>query len=348
MTATYERVQQVADEERGTSTRSKQDNSLNATCEGKEQQSRAAYKRAVVRAIVVTGTAALLALGLTTLYADEGLFQPARRFLNKDNERVLRAKRALEDTADKPKYSSLTTTDKQGAPTTQSFVYTTRPIVNPGGYTIGTLTGYVQLTATPSSATSLPSTASSSTAEPTSISTTEAAQSPTSTTPSRLPWLSRLSLENAAASSSEEAAASSSAPTAPPPAHLAKRALIEEVGAEANATTTATTTVVTDAPPATTPSASATDAGAEYSTSTDRAGSVYTLVKTTRPIVNPGGYTIGTLDGAWVDVAKQTQAPSTAANRKERAASPAAPVQQKQQHDELRKRNVVNLAGVEA
>jgi len=88
--------------------------------------------------------------------------------------------------------------------------------------------------------------------------------------------------------------------------------------------------------------------------------------------VNPGGYVIGTLDGAWVDVARQTDrttlppsptsavlpssssapaAVSSAAPESsiaEAAAEPtpsAAPAPaHKRAHDELRRRNVVQLA----
>ena len=230
-----------------------------------------------------------------------------------------------------------------------------------GGYTIGTLTGYVQITATPTNnATSSFSsllTEPTPTSTPTSISTETAAQEePANTDYSRVPWVSR-----------DHETDEDTAPSVPTAGtRLAKRAeIIDDESAPEPTVTEA------PSPIATTPSASATD-GAEFSTSTDRAGSVYTLVKTTRPIVrftplppfspktgfslarrllekltstrarlqvNPGGFTIGTLDGAWVDVAKQTQA----ANRKKRAASSPIAVPNNS-HDELRRRNVVDFA----
>ncbi|KAK4702547.1 hypothetical protein P7C70_g3679, partial [Phenoliferia sp. Uapishka_3] len=91
---------------------------------------------------------------------------------------------------------------------TSTFVYTTRPIVNPQGYTIGTLTGYVHDSSTPT---------------------------PTSSV-----------VENF-----EETSASATGPTAFP----------------------------------------------TFSTSTFDDGHESTYIYTTRPIVNPGGYTIGTLTG---------------------------------------------------
>lgn len=71
--------------------------------------------------------------------------------------------------------------------------------------------------------------------------------------------------------------------------------------------------------------------------------------------INPGGYTIGTLDGGWVDVAKQTDRPTTTLPTQEATASSAAagptaaPAQEgepveKRHHDELRRRSVVDFA----
>ena len=39
---------------------------------------------------------------------------------------------------------------------------------------------------------------------------------------------------------------------------------------------------------------------AEFRTSVNRKGETVVLIKTTRPIVNPAGQTIGTLDGVYV------------------------------------------------
>ncbi|KWU41675.1 hypothetical protein RHOSPDRAFT_27474 [Rhodotorula sp. JG-1b] len=333
-------ARQVCDEEQSKRDLAAKDSSNCTDSNSKQQPSSTAmhaYKSAVVRAAVVTGTVAVVALALTTLCAG-GFDRFVASSPDNDGTRVKldlgerrRVKRAQVDaptSSSQPKYSSLTTTGEQGEPTTQSFVYTTRPIVNPGGYTIGTLTGYVQITATPTNnATSSFSsllTEPTPTSTPTSISTETAAQEePANTDYSRVPWVSR-----------DHETDEDTAPSVPTAGtRLAKRAeIIDDESAPEPTVTEA------PSPIATTPSASATD-GAEFSTSTDRAGSVYTLVKTTRPIVNPGGFTIGTLDGAWVDVAKQTQA----ANRKKRAASSPIAVPNNS-HDELRRRNVVDFA----
>ncbi|GAA5866091.1 hypothetical protein JCM3774_000023 [Rhodotorula dairenensis] len=347
MAPIYERVQQVSDEEQSKRDfDAKEDDislrSADAATMHKltSTSTHGAYKSALARAALVTGTVAVVALALSTLCAG-GFDSFAGGGGGKDVERR-RVKRA-DPVDDKPKYSSLTTTDSQGEPSTQSFVYTTRPIVNPGGYTIGTLTGYVQLTATPTNATS---TGPTSMATPT-VSASEVETTTTTNSPIATPWAFR--------DASEDADGVATTTTA---ARLVRRAGVVEEDDEAPPPPSSTTTndavadapTVTEAPSTIVASAAAAADEAEYSTSTDRAGSVYTLVKTTRPIVNPGGYTIGTLDGAWVDVAKQTSRPaaSSATNRKKRAASPAAPVPQMQQHDELRRRNIVDLAAAAA
>lgn len=86
--------------------------------------------------------------------------------------------------------------------------------------------------------------------------------------------------------------------------------------------------------------------------------------------VNPGGYVIGTLDGAWVDVARQTDrttlppsptsaispstssapaavssaAPASSIAEAPAESTPSAAPAHKRAHDELRRRNVVQLA----
>ncbi|GAA5869526.1 hypothetical protein JCM1840_004448 [Sporobolomyces johnsonii] len=220
------------------------------------------------------------------------------------------------------------TTDAEGE--TSTFVKTTRPIVNPGGYTIGTLTGYVAQSSTPA-------------AEATSTDSSDALVAEPSS--------------NDSASSSSSAAASSAPPSwentangsIPTPTSTVHATFLHNGEAAWTSTlTTIVTTTITSLPSAPASASSSAEGesdfnevdfhrlhrrsldvepeeaqdaavgvssipvqttatgSAEYSTSTDKRGTVVTLVKTTRPIVNPAGYTVGTLDGAWVDVSKQT------------------------------------------
>lgn len=148
MAPIYERVQQVCDEEQSKRDLAAKDstNFMNDS-DSKQSSSRAthAYKSAVVRAALVTGTVAVVALALTTLCAG-GFDRFVASSPSNDSTRVKldlgerrRVKRAQVDaptTSSQPKYSSLTTTGEQGEPTTQSFVYTTRPIVNPGEHAL--------------------------------------------------------------------------------------------------------------------------------------------------------------------------------------------------------------------
>ncbi|GAA5940360.1 hypothetical protein JCM1841_003919 [Sporobolomyces salmonicolor] len=239
------------------------------------------------------------------------------------------------------------TTDAEGE--TSTFVKTTRPIVNPGGYTIGTLTGYVAqssaaaadatstdssnaLVAEPSSndsASSLSSAAASSvppswenmatTNIPTPTSTIHASSRPSG----EAAWTSTLTTTVTttitslpSSSSSPEGESDSNEVDSPP---LRRRALDLEQEEEQDAAVS-----VSGLPAQTTATGST-----EYSTSTDKRGTVVTLVKTTRPIVNPAGYTVGTLDGAWVDISKQT---------------PTARPQGLRNHEELKKREARNEA----
>ncbi|POY72847.1 hypothetical protein BMF94_4102 [Rhodotorula taiwanensis] len=292
-----------------------------------QQRQQPSYQGAYVRAGMVTAVSLIVLCALSILCAGgfnhpalvhPTAFEKAARLerLQSDARQAARGlikRNSLVQEAPEsasPTFSSLTTTDQQGEPTTQSFVYTTRPIVNPGGYTIGTMTGYVQIKPTATAS----ATNSSSPEQPTSAGA--------GTTPQRLPGAYVIAAAKAAA---EAADTEGSSP--PVGARLAKR----DAGVVGAAAAPSTTEPPTALPVTTTGTGSA-----EYSTSTDRAGSVYTLVKTTRPIVNPGGYTIGTLDGAWVDVAKQTQSASSA-NRDKRNAAAVV------QHEELRRRNVADL-----
>ena len=148
MAPIYERVQQVCDEEQSKRDLAAKDSSNCTDSNSKQQPSSTAmhaYKSAVVRAAVVTGTVAVVALALTTLCAG-GFDRFVASSPDNDGTRVKldlgerrRVKRAQVDaptSSSQPKYSSLTTTGEQGEPTTQSFVYTTRPNDNPGEHAL--------------------------------------------------------------------------------------------------------------------------------------------------------------------------------------------------------------------
>ncbi|GAA6056369.1 hypothetical protein JCM3770_005972 [Rhodotorula araucariae] len=272
-----------------------------------------------------------------------------------------------------------------------TYVKTTRPIVNAGGYTFATLTGYVPVPTTtssvsasaasssaansssaapaPESATvstsASPSTAalptvptsSSSSDAPASASTAESVSSPHV---GRQPWASLVASLHAG-----ESASDASALPNPSTGTLAKRAAAPEPGWDMAAVDAHSLHrrmedfEATQEQEATTVTTTGTE---EFSTSTNRQGGVVTLVKTTRPIVNPGGYVIGTLDGAWVDVAKQTDrttlppapsstarsasstgqvSPSPVAAKATTTSASAEDAKEKRRHDELKRRNVV-------
>ncbi|GAA5962950.1 hypothetical protein JCM21900_005355 [Sporobolomyces salmonicolor] len=241
------------------------------------------------------------------------------------------------------------TTDAAGE--TSTFVKTTRPIVNPGGYTIGTLTGYVAQSSAPAADATSTDSSNALDAEPSSNH-------------------SASSLSSAAASSvppSWENMATTNIPTPTSTIHASSRTSGEAAWTLTLTTTVTTTTTITslpssssspegesdsnevDSPPlhrraldleqeevqdaavsvSSLPVQTTATGSTEYSTSTDKRGTVVTLVKTTRPIVNPAGYTVGTLDGAWVDVSKQT---------------PTARPQGTRNHEELKKREARNEA----
>ncbi|GAA5988065.1 hypothetical protein JCM5350_003923 [Sporobolomyces pararoseus] len=259
---------------------------------------------------------------------------------------------------------------------TQTFVYTTRPIVNPGGYTIGTLTGYVPVstqaqdagpttttaepTETPQSSSSTLSSSSSSSTR--SASTIPHSASSTSFLPSRTPspntstpsdsW-SRISTTSVPFPTSTSIVERDSTPTGESqefdfdevdyhllhrrgldfesePSSLSQPEFASPIEEEFTPSSLSTVTSI----PSSTSTTTMTGVE-EFSTSTDRKGQVYTLVKTTRPILNPGGYTIGTLNGGWIDVEK-IKPTSTAT---------LTPPSSKRSsgHEELRKREVTNL-----
>ncbi|GAA6059951.1 hypothetical protein JCM10212_003091 [Sporobolomyces blumeae] len=261
---------------------------------------------------------------------------------------------------------------------TQTFVFTTRPIVNPGGYTIGTLTGYVPVpTTTTTTTTTTGSTPAPDTESPIPLSTSR----PRSTLPaSHAASLSSTVTTQASASDVESTSWHLVSTTTLPPRPTASASNesgssgsgpvstgIASSSGEFNFDDTVNYHLlyrrgldfeeVPEPKPALSPTSSATDAvltstptqREELSTSTDRKGSLYTLVKTTRPILNPAGFTIGTLNGAWVDVAKQTdRAPSSSSLDPTRAPLPSSsssptatnPVPGRKAHEELRKRYV--------
>ncbi|GAA5860847.1 hypothetical protein JCM8547_003867 [Rhodosporidiobolus lusitaniae] len=222
-------------------------------------------------------------------------------------------KRALEESEGGVEEFS-TSTLKDGR--TSTFVKTTRPIVNPGGFTIGTLTGYVptnvSTTATASATSSSSSSSTVSTPDtfavsslassaavqasgPSTVVTTTTTATVTETETEPASTVTTTSTETITAAPSSSLSSSASPSTMFFEARQrAKRSSLVDAAADSSSEID------------TRPSASSTGVE-EFSTSTNtRNGQVYTLVKTTRPIVNQGGYTFGTLDGAWVDVAKQT------------------------------------------
>ncbi|KAK4049950.1 hypothetical protein OIV83_003774 [Microbotryomycetes sp. JL201] len=208
-----------------------------------------------------------------------------------------------------PTYS--TTTNSNGDVST--FVYTTRPIINPAGATIGTLTGYVPLTTdVPASDTSIM------TVTPTSPSSSSRAEPPT---------FSTTTFENSAGSA-----------TATSTFVYTTRPIVNPAGATIGTLTGYVP--LTSAPTSTfhsiTPSPKPSDSPSllddefaveidlhllhrrgvdfkaayeqvvhpspapEFSFSSNQDGETVTFVKTTRAIVNPAGATIGTLNGAFV------------------------------------------------
>ncbi|BGP35044.1 hypothetical protein JCM10296v2_006874 [Rhodotorula toruloides] len=247
-----------------------------------------------------------------------------------------------------------TTTYEGGKGATSTFVKTTRPIVNPGGYTIGTLTGFVPVSTTtlptspsaPSSSDPPSASASASSANATTVTSSVAAPTTTADSTEASPTLDEPSFTR----SNPFVHPISTAPFAPSASSTGPERKLFKRQSPSNTTL----------PPAATVTATA--AGKEESsTSMDtRKGreTTVTLVKTTRPIVNAGGYTIGTLDGAWVDVAKQTDRPSVSSPSSLPSSSPSATSEpdapadatdkpEKRAHEELRRRNVVHLVGAE-
>ncbi|GAA5881584.1 hypothetical protein JCM16303_005498 [Sporobolomyces ruberrimus] len=265
-------------------------------------------------------------------------------------------KRSVQE--DEGEYSTSTLRDGS----TQTFVFTTRPIVNPGGYTIGTLTGYVPVPTTSSDAGPTTTTVPASSKTPTSTrsaSTIPHSSSSHIKTSSLPPRTSSSTTHNDSWSRVSTTSIPPPSPTstyaAPPPSasatqeqeefdfsevdyHLLHRRGLdfeqEPSGSELEEEAIAPSSTITSLPSISTTTGGVGGGGVEeFSTSTDRKGELYTLVKTTRPIVNPGGYTIGTLDGGWVDVNK-IKPTSTVGG---------ATVVKKSVHEELKKRQVVQL-----
>ncbi|KAK4046964.1 hypothetical protein OIO90_006382 [Microbotryomycetes sp. JL221] len=173
-----------------------------------------------------------------------------------------------------PTYSTTTLSDDQGdATSTATFVYTTRPIINPAGATIGTLTGYVPLTTAISTESKATSEASIATSKP----TTEPSSS-LSMTESQLDFGLEIDLHL-----------------------LHKRGLNFESAYEQQQQQQNQQSITIE---------SIQHSKTEFSFATNQQGQTLTFVKTTRPIVGPQGVTIGTLDGAFVKYTP-TQTPTS-------------------------------------
>lgn len=114
-----------------------------------QQRQQPSYQGAYIRAGMVTAVSLIVLCALSILCAGgfnhpalvhPTAFEKAARLerLQSDARQAARGlikRNSLVQEAPEsasPTFSSLTTTDQQGEPTTQSFVYTTRPIVNPG------------------------------------------------------------------------------------------------------------------------------------------------------------------------------------------------------------------------
>ncbi|GAA6022454.1 hypothetical protein JCM10207_004397 [Rhodosporidiobolus poonsookiae] len=247
-----------------------------------------------------------------------------------------------------------TSTDRAG--NVQTLVKTTRPIINPGGYTIGTLSGvYVPVSTTSATA--------SSDEDETFVRSSSTIPTPTTGAAEKTVYVTltdetTLTLQTATTTLTEtETEYATTTITAAPSARAkrVKRVLdlgLEERGWDFGAVDAhllhrrgedfeaaeAQAEAVAEAGEGDVEEAAT--GKEEFSTSTDRKGSVYTLVKTTRPIINAGGYTIGTLSGAYVDVAKQTDRTITSLPAEPTAApSKRAVDEQAHRHEELRRRD---------
>ncbi|KDE02244.1 hypothetical protein MVLG_07186 [Microbotryum lychnidis-dioicae p1A1 Lamole] len=203
--------------------------------------------------------------------------------------------------------------------TVATYIYTTKPIVNPGGYTIGTLTGYVTYTGKPFSTTTSAAPAATSSSAPTSISTLTSTKTSDSTHDESTSSTERHSHPSNTASPTHTKHHSAPTPTNPPtipdsllqllvngPKRL-KRSL--EQDAQEQLLEKETSSV----PPNTVTTAVSNQDGREYSYSVRKDGGTATFVKTTRPIVNPAGYTIGTLDGVFVELKTPRSRPTDTA-----------------------------------
>ncbi|SCZ94707.1 BZ3500_MvSof-1268-A1-R1_Chr12-3g04059 [Microbotryum saponariae] len=235
--------------------------------------------------------------------------------------------------------------------TVATYIYTTKPIVNPGGYTIGTLTGYVTYTGKPFSTTASAAPAATSSSAPTSISTLTSTK-PTdstheeSTSSTEAEGHSHPSNTNTASPTRKE---HHSAPTPTDPPTIAdsllhllvngpkrlKRSLDQD--AQEQLLEQGTPSV----PPNTVTTVPDQD-GREYSYSVRKDGGTATFVKTTRPIVNPAGYTIGTLDGVFVEL-KTTRPRSTGTAERGGVKNPKVHQPVVRSREELRKRASVDF-----
>ncbi|ORY76551.1 hypothetical protein BCR35DRAFT_353352 [Leucosporidium creatinivorum] len=292
-----------------------------------DSSSRARFRRAI---FFTTGTLAITVL-VASLYATNlalggagGCSRWRAGASETSHDEGMTRLRKRDAAVASPTYSTSTYTNGQ----TSTFVYTTRPIVNPGGYTIGTMTGYVveKPTAMSESASTASAPASSTSASWSEVQAAAETASPTYST------------------STGSAATSTYVYTTRPivnPGGYTIGTLTGYVPIPTTATSSSTrdglsTTTIPSSSPSATPTAAplaerdfaevdmhllhrrgvnfeeaaeeeVATGKTEYSYSTKKDGATVTYVKTTRPIVNPGGYTIGTLDGAYVKAPQSTQ-----------------------------------------
>ncbi|SGZ32111.1 BQ5605_C043g12078 [Microbotryum silenes-dioicae] len=248
--------------------------------------------------------------------------------------------------------------------------------VNPGGYTIGTLTGYVTYTGKPFSTTASAAPAATSSSAPTSISTLTSTKTSDSTHDESTSSTERHSHPSNTASPMHKKHHFAPTPTNPPtipdsllqllvngPKRL-KRSLDQDAQEQlleketSSVPSNTVTTAVSD------------QDGREYSYSVRKDWGTATFVKTTRPIVswdflsiptgqpcdvklrvgstplpkpvNPAGYTIGTLDGVFVEL-KTPRSRSTDAAKGGGVKNPKVYQRVVRSREELRKRARVDF-----
>ncbi|GAA6040473.1 hypothetical protein JCM8097_004566 [Rhodosporidiobolus ruineniae] len=368
-----------------------------------DQDSHPAARRAKKLAVVVGATGLLFLGGAVTsaLFCDPGAVSKAWDKLTACGTRSARAavegtaqadgregggggswrwwKRALGDTE-----LSTSTHTRGGTLWTSTYVRTTRPIVNPGGFTIGTLTGFVPTNISSTASNAAPTNSSSSSATSATAASSASGSDSGETTSTQFYAAPTDSSSSSSAESGEAAATTTTTATvtetvlstttstetetttaapSPPSARRAKRALEDAVGEEWDFGPQVEAHLLhrrgedfERAAEGAEEEESEDEGKEEFSTSTNRKGSVATLVKTTRPILNPAGFTVGTLSGAWVDVAKQTDRSSSLSTIPSSASpTPTAPSsvssgvaaqptgeeakeREKRRHEELRRR----------